>query len=102
MEHTEITQETVVRWSPEAVATDVNEEVVLMNFERNRCYGLGDTGSDIWRKLGTPTRVSELLTQLRALYDAPSGQIESDVLRTLNEFAAEGLIEVCSAVDAVK
>jgi hypothetical protein len=95
MDFPEIDQNSIIRWSPEAVATEVNDEVVLMNFERNRCYGLGSTGSDIWRRLGSPAHVSELLTQLRAEYDAPSGQIEADVLRTLREFAAEGLIEVC-------
>lgn len=96
MEQQEIKQDSVVRWSPEAVATEVNDEVVLMNFERNRCYGLGVTGSDIWRRLEVPTYVSELLTQLETVYDAPYGQIESDVLKTLRELAAEGLIEVCA------
>ena len=96
MEELEIGQDSIVRWSPEAVATEVNQEVVLMSLERNRCYGLGSTGSDIWRRLGEPIQVSDLLTQLRIVYDAPSGQIESDVLKTLKEFAAEGLIEVGS------
>ena len=99
MEELEIGQDSIVRWSPDAVATEVNDEVVLMNLERNRCYGLGSTGSDIWRKLRQPIQVSDLLAQLRIDYDAPSGQIESDVLRTLREFAAEGLIEVCAAND---
>jgi hypothetical protein len=94
MERREIRQDSIVHWSPEAVATEVNQEVVLMNLERNRCYGLGSTGSEIWRRLAEPIPVSELLTQLQVAYDAPSGQIESDVLRTLSEFAAEGLIEV--------
>jgi sulfur carrier protein ThiS len=99
MEEVEIGQDSIVRWSPDAVATEVNDEVVLMNLERNRCYGLGSTGSDIWRKLREPIQVSDLLAQLQIDYDAPSGQIESDVLRTLREFAAEGLIEVCAAND---
>jgi len=97
MKQPEISQNAIIHWSAEAVATEVNDEVVLMNLERNRCYGLGGTGSEIWRRLGEPIPVSELLTQLQMVYDAPPGQIESDVLRTLGEFAAEGLIEVCPA-----
>jgi Coenzyme PQQ synthesis protein D (PqqD) len=92
----EIGQNSVVRWSTDAVATEVNDEVVLMNLERDRCYGLGATGSDIWRRLREPIQVSELVTQLWTEYDSTPGQIESDVLRTLNEFAAEGLIQVCT------
>jgi hypothetical protein len=94
MFESEIGQNSIVRWSTDAVATEVNDEVVLMNLERDRCYGLGSTGSEIWRRLREPIQVSDLVTQLWSEYDSAPGQIESDVLRTLNEFAAEGLIQV--------
>ena len=54
----EISQDSIVCWSNAPVATEVNDEVVLMNLERDRCYGLGSTGSDIWRRLASPIRVS--------------------------------------------
>jgi hypothetical protein len=96
MTESEISQNSIVRWSTEAVATEVNDEVVLMNLERDRCYGLDSTGSDIWRRLKEPIQVSTLLTQLWEVYDSAPGEMESDVLRTLNQFAAEGLIQVCA------
>lgn len=98
MKEAEIGQSSVVQWSAEAVATEVNDEVVLMNLVRDRCYGLGSTGSDIWRKLREPIQVADLVVQLQGAYEAPPGQIESDVLRTLNEFASEGLIEVSASI----
>jgi hypothetical protein len=91
---TEIGRDTVVCWSGVPVATEVNDEVVLMNLERDRCYGLGVTGTDLWRRMRTPVQVSELWAQLQAEYDAEPGQIEADVLKTLRQFADEGLIEV--------
>jgi hypothetical protein len=94
MLESEIGHNSIVTWSTDAVATEVNDEIVLMNLERDRCYGLGSTGSDIWRRLREPIQVSDLVTQLWSEYDSAPGQIESDVLRTLNEFAAEGLIQV--------
>jgi hypothetical protein len=96
MKEAEIAQNSVVHWSAEAVATEVNDEVVLMNLVRDRCYGLGSTGSDIWRKLRDPIQVADLVVQLQSAYEAAPGQIESDVLRTLKEFASEGLIEVAA------
>jgi hypothetical protein len=90
----EISADSIVCWSGVPVATEVNDEVVLMHLERDRCYGLGSTGSDIWRKLKSPIRVSELSSQLEEAYDSAPGVIEADVLRTLKEFAAEGLIVV--------
>jgi hypothetical protein len=92
----EVGHNSFVSWSTDAVATEVNDEVVLMNLERDRCYGLGSTGSDIWRRLREPIQVSDLVSQLWNEYDSAPGEIESDVLRTLNEFAAEGLIQVGS------
>jgi hypothetical protein len=97
MQAPEVRESSVVSWSADAVATEVNDEIVLMNLERDRCYGLGTTGSDIWRRLREPIQVAELLTQLWADYDSAPGQIDLDVLRTLNEFAAEGLIRVSQA-----
>ncbi len=95
----EISQDSIICWSTVPVATEVNDEVVLMNLERDRCYGLGSTGSDIWRMLKSPIRVSDLSTQLRQSYDSAPGEIEADVLRTLKEFAAEGLITVRDAAE---
>jgi hypothetical protein len=90
----EIGQESIVCWSSAPVATEVNDEVVLMNLDRDRCYGLGSTGSDIWRRLKSPIRVAELSKELRDVYESAPGELEADVLRTLRQFADEGLIEV--------
>ncbi len=97
MSEPEIGRNSIVCWSSEAVATEVNGEVILMNLERDRCHGLGSTGSAIWRRLREPIRVAELMMQLEAEFEAAPGKIESDVLRTLTEYADEGLIQVRAA-----
>jgi hypothetical protein len=94
MDQRQIQGDSIVSWSEDAVATDVNDEIVLMNMQRNRCYGLGSTGSDIWRKLGSPICVSEVIEQLTYQYDAPAGKIETDVLSTLAELHSEGLVQI--------
>jgi len=94
MSEPKISRSSIVCWSSDAVATEVNGEVVLIHLERDRCHGLGNTGSAIWRKLREPVRVADLMAQLELEYQADPGEIESDVLRTLRELAAEGLIQV--------
>lgn len=86
--------DSVVCWSSTPVSTEVNGEIILMSLERDRCYGLGSTGSEIWRLLSGPIRVAELVLKLNEMYQAEPNQIEADVLRTLEQFATEGLIEV--------
>jgi hypothetical protein len=90
----QIERNSIVSWSAAAVATDVNGEVVLMNLERDRCYGLGATGSSVWRQLANPVLVSEVVSQLSEEYEAAPGMIEADLLRTLAELHSEGLVQV--------
>ena len=94
MRQPQIQGDSVVSWSADVVATDVNGEIVLMSMERNRCYGLGTTGSDIWRKLESPVSVADVIGELMEEYDAPRETIETDVLRTLTELHEEGLVHI--------
>jgi hypothetical protein len=84
----------IVCHMPNQVAADVAGETVLMSLARSRCYGLGGIGSEIWSRLMSPVRVSELLDELSARYEAPPGVIERDVLQLLTQLAEEGLIKV--------
>jgi len=77
-----------------SVAADVAGETVLMSLERNRCYGLGEIGSDIWARIQSPVRVADLIGQLSEEYEAVPGLIEKDVLDLLTQLADEGLIRV--------
>ena len=91
---TSIDLTSTVSHTPNPVAADVAGEKVLMSLERNRCYALGEIGSDIWIRLQSPVRVGDLIAQLSGDYDAPPGVIETDVLELLTQLAEEGLIRV--------
>lgn len=80
--------------TPNPIATDIAGETVLMSLERSRCYGLGDIGSEVWKRLESPVRVSDLVASLREKYDAAPGVVEQDVLELLSTLAGEGLIRV--------
>ncbi len=84
----------IVSHMPNQVAADVAGETVLMSLARSRCYGLGEMGSEIWSRLASPVRVSDLISQLNQQYEAPPGVIERDVLQLLSQLAEEGLIQV--------
>jgi hypothetical protein len=75
----QLSRESVVQHSQAAIAAEVGSEVVLMNLGRGRCYGLGQVGTDVWKKLARPIAVGDLI---------------ADVLATLEQYASEGLIVV--------
>jgi hypothetical protein len=92
-----ITAESVVSWSETPVATEVDREVVLMNVGRGRCYGLGETGTSVWRRLGSPIRVEDLCRELMLEYDADPEVLSRDVISLLEHLQEEGLVRVVAA-----
>jgi hypothetical protein len=89
-----ITSRSVVSWSDTPVSTEVDREVVLMNVGRGRCYGLGETGSSVWRRLGSPIRVDDLCRELMLEYHADPEMLRKDVLALLESLQEEGLVKV--------
>ena len=84
---------TFVRSSAPA-ETAVGAEVVLMTLESGQCFGLGETGSAVWRLLAHPTRLQPIVDALSTTYDAPAPVIERDVRELLEEMLDRGLIEL--------
>jgi len=86
----------LVRWSRDPLAAEVSGQVVLMSVARGAYYGLDDTGSDIWRRLEQPVRVSDLCAALCHAYDGDPEKVEADVLAFLRRLVGEGLVEVAT------
>ena len=89
-----ITPESVVCWSETPVATEVDREVVLMYVGRGRCYGLGESGSSVWRRLSSPIRVEDLCRELLLEYAADREALMKDVIALLEQFRDAGLLKV--------
>jgi hypothetical protein len=92
-----ISADSIVSRSSAPVSADVAGETVLMSLERSKCYGLGVTGSEIWKRIANPVKISDLTAGLAAEYDAEPSIIERDLLVLFAELADEGLVVVSSA-----
>ena len=86
-------QATIFRRSTTPVETTVGSEIVLMSLESGNCFGLGETGSDVWRLLAEPSTLDSLVSRLRETYDAPAGTIEADTAELLDTLHGMKLIE---------
>ncbi len=84
----------MIRKAPGPVETTVGNEVVLMELQAGACYGLGQTGSDVWRQLAQPIRFASLVANLRAEYEAPEGVLEQDVAELLEDLRGRNLIVI--------
>jgi Coenzyme PQQ synthesis protein D (PqqD) len=84
------------------VATDsqvscaLNEETVILHFNKGAYFGLNEVGTAIWQQLQKPQSVGAIRDAIVAEYEVDQGQCESDVLRLLTKLHDEGLIEIRS------
>ena len=82
------------------VATDsqvscaLNEETVILHFNKGAYFGLNEVGTAIWQQLQKPQSVGAIRDAIVAEYEVEQAQCESDVLCLLSKLHDEGLIEV--------
>ncbi|MEY8197633.1 MAG: lasso peptide biosynthesis PqqD family chaperone [Colwellia sp.] len=77
-----------------AVASELDNEVVMMSIEQGEYYGLGQVGSQLWRLMEQPTSVQHIIEQLMAQYDVSFEQCQQDVTPFLTQLHHKGLIHI--------
>jgi hypothetical protein len=76
------------------LATDLDQETVLMSIEAGAYYGMADTARTIWEKLETPLTFSALVDQLVKEYEISPDACAAELQRFLGEMEQEGLLRV--------
>ncbi len=91
---TEITMDSIISQIEEIVASEIDGETVMMSIENGEYYGLDLVGSEIWKHLGSPFKVADLIDALLAKYDIDRETCKKDVLVFLNELSGNKIIQV--------
>jgi len=84
----------VVKLTDNIISAPIDDEVVILSVDSGAYFGLDEIGSEIWRRLETPTRVDVLCDTLATKYHADRSTIEHDVLALLQSLIAERLVSV--------
>jgi len=86
--------DSLVARSEEMMASEVDGEIVMMSIRQGTYSGLDEIGSEIWRLLETPKKVSEICDAMTVRYDVERTKCERDVLDFLNDLASDDTIRV--------
>lgn len=84
--------------SEDVVARDIEGEMIIVPVAsgigdmEDELYTLNDIGRAIWQRLDGKTALKDLINALGDEYDAPPGQIETDVVGFMSELLRRGLI----------
>lgn len=83
---------TEIARNSEIIATELDDEVVMMSIEQGEYYGLGDVGSQIWRILVEPTSVKTIIEHFVEQYEVSYDQCQDDINVFLVQLQQKGLI----------
>jgi hypothetical protein len=89
-----ITSESVVKQIADIVASDIDNEKVMMSVEKGQYFGLEPVGSRIWELIEKPTKVSAVIDALLLQYDVDRQTCEREVLAFLAELYEADIMEV--------
>lgn len=76
------------------IASDMDQEKVMLNIENGKYYNLGNIGGSIWDEISEAILVEELIEKLLNKYDVQREQCETHVLSFLSHLQSEKLIKV--------
>lgn len=94
MKKNNISAESVVCQIEDIVASDIDDEKVMMSVEKGQYYGLDPIGSRVWELIEKPVKVTELIDALLLKYDVDRETCERDVLAFLEELHERGILQV--------
>jgi len=89
-----ITTESRVSQHKDILASDIDDEKVMMSVEKGQYYGLNPVGSRVWDLIDTPVTVSSLIDVLLLKYDVDREFCERDVLAFLENLYNDGILQV--------
>ncbi len=92
-----LSDDTIIRRSPNMIAADVQEQVVLMGVQQGEYYSLNSTGSAIWHAIGEPRSFRAVRAVLEDSFDAPADVIGAQAHSLILELAETGIVELDSA-----
>jgi hypothetical protein len=94
MESKSVTLKTVVSQSTDIVASDIDDEKVMMSIEKGQYYGLDPIATCVWNLMEKPVTVSDLIDALLLEFDVDRETCERDVLAFLEEIKEDGILQV--------
>ena len=83
-----------IRRADRLQAGQVDDEVVMIDIDSGKYYGLDPIGSFIWNHLATPIRIADLCTLLGQRYTVEAERCQREVLALLEQMQERDMLIV--------
>lgn len=94
-----ITVSSVVSAGKDPIASEMADEVAILDHKSGMYFGLDQVGAKIWELIQKPIPVKSIRDVIIAEYDVAVEQCEMDLLNILNDLSVHGLIDVRTEVN---
>jgi hypothetical protein len=85
--------DTVISASPDQVACDLDEEIVILNLKDGVYYGLNPIAARVWRIVQEPRKVEEIRDMLLWEFDVDKEQCTQDLIELIGQLMEWKLVE---------
>lgn len=89
-----LSTESIVSHSLGILASEVDNETILLSTENSKYYGMVSTASRIWELTKSPIPITQIINILLREYDIERERCETEVFEFLGELLSDKLIIV--------
>lgn len=87
----------VIVRSPDVISTNVDTGEIILSIDQGKYYGVTAVGQRIWHLIATPLSLSAVCDQLMAEYEIDRAACEAQVLKFVQNMAANGIVQITPA-----
>lgn len=88
----DVQQAQLYQRNPQAMASELEGNLILLNLEDGQYYDIGGAGTVLWGWLEEPHSAEQLVTRLTGSFDVDAETAARDVTAFLTELEAQGLV----------
>ena len=89
-----LSSRSLIKRSPNHVATDMAGETVVLDMKSGMYYGMDGVAGTIWNLLDEPRTLADIQAAVLAEYEIDVENCERDVLAFVESLRSAGLVEV--------
>ena len=81
--------------STQLLTQDIEDELILLNMETGRYFGLQGTGNRVWQLLAALGDTDQVLAALQDEYDADETTLRQDIDELIERLIEANLVSLC-------
>ena len=87
----------VIVASQNQLASELGDEIVILNLDDGMYYGLNPLGAYVWRIIGSPQAFADIVSAILADFEVEQERCEQDLTDLLTNLEGKKLVQVSEA-----